>query len=148
MFRLPWQPIRFSGFEKIHMIGRRLLKEHFWKTCRNICNEIEIKAYFHSSHDKSIETISCHSDESKWAIAIKNIVFVEANVMNISTKFQLHLSLWLLRRRFFNIFFANLALRLPWQPIRFSHLDKVHMVIRGLLKELFRKHFVKISAVR
>ena len=37
-----------------------------------------------------METLSCHSDERTQATAIKNILFVEANVMNISTKFQLH----------------------------------------------------------
>ena len=53
---------------------------------------------------------------------------------------------------FFNIlvvfffFFANLAFRLPWQPIKFSGLEqsikfsgleKIHMSGRGLLKEYF-----------
>ena len=37
-----------------------------------------------------METLSCYSDESTRATAIKNIVFVEADVMNIFTKFQLH----------------------------------------------------------
>ena len=37
-----------------------------------------------------METSSCHSNESTWATAIKNIIFVEANVMNISAKFQFH----------------------------------------------------------
>ena len=37
-----------------------------------------------------METTSCHSDESTRAKAIKNIIFVEANVMTISTNFQLH----------------------------------------------------------
>ena len=50
--------------------------------------EIAITTYFHFSHYKSMETLSCHSNESKWATAIKT--FVEANVMNISAKFQLH----------------------------------------------------------
>ena len=26
---VPWQQIKFSGLDKIHMFGRRLLKEHF-----------------------------------------------------------------------------------------------------------------------
>ena len=30
------------------------------------------------------------SNESRWATEMKNIVFVEANVMNIPTKFQFH----------------------------------------------------------
>ena len=44
--------------------------------------------------------------------------------------------------------FANLAFLLPWQKIKFSSLDKIHMIDRGLLKDHFCKTFVKISAVR
>ena len=47
---------------------------------------------------------------------------------------------------FLDFFFANLDFRLPWQPIKFSALDKVHMFGRGLLKKHFCKIFVKISA--
>ena len=46
-----------------------------------------------------------------------------------------------------NIFFENLAFRLPWQPIIISHLDKIHMVGIGLIQKHFSKTFVKISAV-
>ena len=35
----------------------------------------------------------------------------------------------------FQFFFANLAFRLPWQPIKFSSLDKIDRVSRGLLQE-------------
>ena len=49
--------------------------------------------------------------------------------------------------KMFEYFFANLAFRLPWQPIKFRDLDKIHMVGRGLLKEHFCKTFVKISAM-
>ena len=37
-----------------------------------------------------METLSCHSNESTLATIIKNIIYVEANVMNIYAKFQLH----------------------------------------------------------
>ena len=37
-----------------------------------------------------METLSCHSNESTWAKIIKNIIYVEANVMNIYANFQLH----------------------------------------------------------
>ena len=51
-----------------------------------MCNEIEIKAYFHFSHHKSIETMlplrQKHMSNSN-----KNTIYVEANVMNISTTF-------------------------------------------------------------
>ena len=38
---------------------------------------------------------------------------------------------------FFAFFFfsENLVFRLPWQPIKFSGLDKIHMLGRGLLKD-------------
>ena len=42
------------------------------------------------SHYESMETLSCHSNQSAWALAIKINIFVEANVMNMSAKFQLH----------------------------------------------------------
>ena len=35
-----------------------------------------------------METLSCHSNES--TLAIKNTLYVEANVMNIYAKFRLH----------------------------------------------------------
>ena len=38
-----------------------------------------------------METLSCHSNESTWATTIKYIIYVEANVINICAKFQLHL---------------------------------------------------------
>ena len=34
-------------------------------------------------------------------------------------------------------FFENLAFWLPWQPIKISDFDKIHMVGRGLLQEHF-----------
>ena len=50
--------------------------------------------------------------------------------------------------KIYEYIFANLAFLLPWQPIKFSGLDKIHLVGGELLKEHFCKTFVKISAVR
>ena len=55
-----------------------------------MCSNKEINAKFHFSHYKYMETLSCHSNESTRATTIKNIIFVEPNVMNIYAKFQLH----------------------------------------------------------
>ena len=47
--------------------------------------------------------------------------------------------------------FANFAFRLPWQPIKFSSLDKIDRVSRGLLQEhrnsvkLLSKYLRKIA---
>ena len=111
-----------------------------------LSSEIAIKAYFHFLHCKSMETfLSCHSNESTWATAIKNILIVEVNVMNISAKFQLHTPYGFCWDDFF---FTNLVFQLPCQPIKFSSLDKIHLLGRGLLKEHFCKTFVNMSAVR
>ena len=37
-----------------------------------------------------METLSCHSNESTWATTTTKKNYVEANVMNIYAKFQLH----------------------------------------------------------
>ena len=47
----------------------------------------------------------------------------------------------------FFFFFENLAFRLPWQPIKISDFDKIHMVGSGLLQKHLSKTFVKMSAV-
>ena len=85
-----------------------------------------------------METLSCHSNESTLAMTIKNIIYVEANVINIYAKFQLH-PLKASEEKISEYFFENLSFMLPWQPIKFSDLDKIHMNRRGLLK----KHFCK-----
>ena len=46
---------------------------------------------FHFSHYESIETISCHSNQSSYPTGIKNTIFVEGNVICKYAKFQLHL---------------------------------------------------------
>ena len=37
-----------------------------------------------------MENLSCNSNESIWATTIKNTIYVEANVINMYAKFQLH----------------------------------------------------------
>ena len=79
VFRLPWQPIKISDLDKIHMVCRGLLQKHFCKTFfQNICSNTEMNTNFHFSHYKSMESLSCHSNESTWAMTIKNIIYVEA----------------------------------------------------------------------
>ena len=50
LFLLPWQPIKFSDLDKIHMNRRGLLKKHFCKKNLNICSEAAKVANFHFSH--------------------------------------------------------------------------------------------------
>ena len=37
-----------------------------------------------------METLSCLSNESTWATTLKKIIYVEAYVINMYAKFQLH----------------------------------------------------------
>ena len=72
---LPWQPVKFRDFDKIHMNRRGLLKKHF---CRkknlNVCSETAKIATFHFSHYKSMETVSFHSNQSSYLIGTKTII--------------------------------------------------------------------------
>ena len=56
----------------------------------NIPNETEKIVNFLFSHYKSMGTISCHSNQSSYPTGIKNTTFVEANVLSVYAKFQLH----------------------------------------------------------
>ena len=49
--------------KKIYLIEDNC-RNTYVNVCQNVCSEIEIKAYFRFSHYKSIENLSCHSDES------------------------------------------------------------------------------------
>ena len=70
-FILSWQPIKFGDLDKIHMNRRELLKKHFCKKNLNLCSETANIANFHFSHYKSMETISCHSNQSSYLIGTK-----------------------------------------------------------------------------
>ena len=73
---LPWQPIKFSDLDKIHMNRKGLLKKHFCKKNLNICSETSKIDNFHFSHYKSMETISCNSNQSSYPIGKKTQFFV------------------------------------------------------------------------
>ena len=95
------------------------------KVLSKYLSEIAIKTYFHFSRYKSMETLSCN--ESAWAMAIKNKLFVEADVMNISEKVSASppYGFW----DDFLMFFREF--------IKFSGLDKIHMFGRGLIYGTF-----------
>ena len=99
------QPIKFTDLGKSCMKRKRLLNKHFCKKNPNIPNETEKIVNFLFSHYKSMGTIRCHSNQSSYPTGIKNTTFVEANVLSMYAKFQLHipLILWFLRRRFLSI---------------------------------------------
>ena len=71
MLTMPWQPIKFSDLDKIHMNRRGLLKKRFCKNNLNICNKTAKIANFHFSHYMSVETISCHSNQRSYPTGTK-----------------------------------------------------------------------------
>ena len=85
---LPKQPIKLSNSYKSLMKCGELSNKHFRK------NKAQLspmrKLLF--SHYKSLGTISYHSNKSSYLTGIKNITFVEGNVLNKYAKFHLHSS--------------------------------------------------------
>ena len=70
-----------------------------------------------------METISCHSNQSSYPTGIKNITFVEGNVLSKYAKFQLHPPNFSEKKNF-EYFFENLPFMSSRQPIKSSDLDK------------------------
>ena len=48
----------------------------------NIPNDLAKIVNFHFSHYKSMETLTCHSNQSSYLTEIKNINFVEGNILS------------------------------------------------------------------
>ena len=74
------------------MIFGELFNKHF---CKNKIlfspmRQQKFPIYTFNSHYKSMETISCHSNQSSYPTGIKNITLVEGNVLSKYSKFQLH----------------------------------------------------------
>ena len=113
----------------------------------NISSETAETVKFQFSHYKSMGTISCHSNQSSYPTGIKNTKFVEANVLSMYAKFQLH-PLMVSEKKIFKHFYENLPFLSRLQPIKFIDLDKSHMKCRGLLNKHFCKNFFQISPMR
>ena len=64
------QPIKIKDYDKTCKKRQTLLNKHFCK------NKIQVSsgkmADFHFSHYKSMETLSCHSNQSSYPPGIKN----------------------------------------------------------------------------
>ena len=87
----PLQPIKIKDYDKTHKKRQTLLNKHF---CKNKIQTSAVLAEkiadFHFSHYKSLETLSCHSNQSSYPPGIKNTNYVEATVRNVYTKSRLN----------------------------------------------------------
>ena len=89
-FMSPCQPIKLSDLDKSSMQHGGLLNKHICEKKSNISSETAETVNFQFSHYKSMGSISCHSNQSSYPTIIKNTTFVEANVLSMYAKFQLH----------------------------------------------------------
>ena len=104
-FMSPRQPIKLSYLDKSQMQHGGLLNKHICgKKKSNISSKTAETVNFQFSHYKSMGTKSCHSNQRSNPTGIKNSTFVEANVLSMYAKFQLHPPYGFMRRRFLNIF--------------------------------------------
>ena len=62
----------------------------YYEVSANKASSVTLQSPGNESQKKSMETLSCHSNESSWAMTIKNTIYVEAYVMDMYAKFQLH----------------------------------------------------------
>ena len=94
-----------------------LLIKHFCEKKSNIPNDSAEIVNFHLAHYKSMETISCHSNQNSYPTGIKSISFVEGNVPRKCTKFQLHPPFGF-KKKIFEYVLEILPFMLPRQPIK------------------------------
>ena len=89
-FMSPRQPFKLSDLDKSCVQHGGLLNKHICEKKSNISSERAETVNFQFSHYESMGTISCHSNQSSYPTGIKNTTFVEANVLCMYAKFQLH----------------------------------------------------------
>ena len=86
----PHQPIKSSDLDKSNMKHGGQLNKHLCKKKKNIPNDLAKIVNFHFSHYKSMETLSCHSNQSSYPTGIKIITFVEGNILGKYAKVWFH----------------------------------------------------------
>ena len=86
-FLWPWQPIKFSNLNRSNLEQINISV----KKNPNIPIETDKIVNFHFSHYSSMENISCHSNQSSNPTQIKTqFIYVEAYVIHMYAKYQLH----------------------------------------------------------
>ena len=99
------QPIKSSDLDKSRVKHGGLLNKHFCKKKSNIPNDLAKIVNFHFSHYKSMETLSCHSNQSSYPTEIKKKHnFCRGQCPQQVCQVSASSSIWFLRRRFLNIF--------------------------------------------
>ena len=115
---------------KKHMAETRLFKDHFYKVFSKYLQLLSNKIpFFNFPHYKSMENISCLGNQTKQIILIKrtnSIKYVQATMINISTKSQPHRAYSFLEDNFLSISSTFLFIFLfPWQAMKLSSRQKI-----------------------
>ena len=139
---------QIQRFGQNYVFGRGLLDKHLWFFWPKYLQRDSNKCQFSFLPLQINGNFKLPSQRKHMSNGNKNIIFIEANVMNISAKFQLHLPNGFWGYDFFCVC-ANLAFRLLRQPIKFTGLNKIDCLVEDYLRKIYAcKFFVKISAVR
>ena len=91
-FMSHWQPIKLSDLGKRRIKRGGLLNKYIslkkfkYLQCESRNGQFPLSHYT----CKSMGTISCHSNQSSYPTGMKNIIYVEANVINMYAKYQLY----------------------------------------------------------
>ena len=92
-----------------------------------IPNDLAEIVNFHFSHYKSMETLSCHSNQSSYPTKNKEHNFCRGQCPKQVCQVSASSSIWFLRRRFLNIFTKIDHFLPPRQPIKYTDVDKSSM---------------------
>ena len=96
-------------------------------------------------------TLSCHSNQGSYLIGTKTTTKKKQQKNNNNNNNYLPPpppSTLMASEEMILEYFSKISVWLPWQPVKFSGLNTIHMFCRGLLKEHFCKTFIKIYAMR
>ena len=104
LLKSPCQPIKSSDLDKSRIKHVGLLNKHFCKKKSNIPKDLAEIVNFHFSHYKTMETLSCHSNQSSYLTEKKKHNFCKGLCSKQVYQVSASSSLWFLRRRFLNIF--------------------------------------------
>ena len=72
VFWFPWQPVTKSSGQTIICMIQDCSRIISVKFCQNICNGSVVNAIFNFSHNKSMENLSCHGNQTKEIIFMRN----------------------------------------------------------------------------
>ena len=128
-------PHRYNGLHYLHHRYRKNPKHlNIRKQCCNYPKIWIVSLYYRVMAPKDAQRMAYTVCPAQLPL----IFWPEAHRPQRSPECTAMNAIWLLRRRFLNVFFfsKNLAFRLPWLPIKISDLDKIHMLVENYSRNI------------